>query len=114
MYLHRKRFGARICIYTRIYTSAHSLLPGGDTHPYSVNMPNAPKTKAKPIRIPPELWEAAGAAATKAGTDRSALIRDFFVWFTRRPGAPRSLHRPDSGPWSDPANDKPPATDTTD
>lgn len=64
-------------------------------------MPNAPKTKAKPIRIPLGLWNAAGQAATEAGTDRSALIRDFFTWYTRRPGG-TAIKRPDSGPWSTP------------
>jgi len=71
-------------------------------------MPNHPKTKAKAIRIPPELWEAVGqAAAAQGGTDRSALVRDFFVWYTRRPGA-KAPKRPDAGPWSDPANDRVP------
>lgn len=64
-------------------------------------MPNKPKTKAKPIRIPLGLWNAAGDAATAHGTDRSALIRDFFVWYTRRPGA-KQPKRPDAGEWSIP------------
>jgi hypothetical protein len=102
VYLHRNHFAEEICIYTR----RHAPLPGGDTHSYPDHMPNQPKTKAKPIRIPPELWEAAGAAATEAGTDRSALIRDFFTWFTRRPGG-KPLKRPEAGSWSDPANDAP-------
>lgn len=103
MYLHRNHFGEESCI----YTPAHAPLPGGDTRQYPDHMPNQPKTKAKPIRIPPELWEAAGAAADAQGdTDRSALIREFFTWYTRRPGAPRSLKRPDAGTWSDPANDR--------
>lgn len=105
MYLHRKRFAEESCIYTR----PPAPLPGGDTRQYLDHMPNQPKTKAKPIRIPPELWEAAGAAATAGETDRSALIRDFFTWYTRRPGA-KALRRPDAGPWSDPANDKPTET----
>lgn len=64
-------------------------------------MPNAPKTKAKPIRIPLGLWNAAGDAARQAGTDRSALIRDFFTWYTHRPGG-KAIKRPDAGAWSIP------------
>lgn len=47
------------------------------------------KTPTKPIRISPELWDAAGDAARKAAppTDRSALAREFFAWYARLPGA---------------------------
>ncbi|MFJ7207494.1 hypothetical protein ACIQWR_28635 [Streptomyces sp. NPDC098789] len=47
------------------------------------------KTPTKPIRISPELWDAAGDAAAKATppTDRSALAREFFAWYARLPGA---------------------------
>ncbi len=76
-------------------------LLGGDTRRYSATMPNKPKTKAKPIRIPLGLWNAAGDAAAEQETDRSALIRDFFNWYTRRPGA-KPLKRPDAGEWSIP------------
>ena len=66
-------------------------------------MPNVPKTKARPIRIPLGLWNAAGnaAAASDDDTDRSALIRDFFTWYTRRPGG-RLPKRPEAGDWSVP------------
>lgn len=47
------------------------------------------KTPTTPVRIPPELWKAAGEAAARSGppTDRSALIREFLAWYARLPGA---------------------------
>lgn len=39
--------------------------------------------------MPDSLWEAAGEAAARAEapTDRSALVREFFAWYARLPGA---------------------------
>jgi hypothetical protein len=38
----------------------------------------APKgpTKLQNVRVPPELWTAAGAACDRLGTDRSKVVRD--------------------------------------
>jgi len=39
------------------------------------------------IRVPEQDWAAFKAAAGRAGTDRSALIRAFIAWYMRQPGA---------------------------
>ncbi|HZO69200.1 MAG TPA: hypothetical protein VFB74_29775 [Kribbellaceae bacterium] len=39
------------------------------------------------IRVPEADWAAFKAAATGAGTDRSALIRAFIAWYLKQPGA---------------------------
>lgn len=57
---------------------------------------NDNSTPTRPIRMPPELWTRAGVVAEYLGTDRSALVREFFRWLTfeegakmpRRPSAP--------------------------
>lgn len=59
-------------------------------------MPNAPKTPTRVVRIPTELWDAAGDAAARAGTDRSAVIRELLAWYSRQPGA-KLPKRPDAG-----------------
>ena len=46
-----------------------------------------PDTPMKPVRMPDALWTAAGEAAKRAGTDRSAVIRQFLQWYVREPGA---------------------------
>lgn len=50
-------------------------------------MPNAPKTTAKPMRIPDDEWDAFGEAAAQVGLDRTKVAREFIRWFTRQPGA---------------------------
>ena len=37
-------------------------------------MPNQPKTKARNIRIPDEVWEQAGELTAAEGTDRTAIV----------------------------------------
>lgn len=44
-------------------------------------------TPTRPIRVPLDLWARFGEAATRAGTDRSAVLRDFMRWYAREPGA---------------------------
>lgn len=39
------------------------------------------------VRLPPELWERVGRAASAAGTDRGSLIRALLRWWLREPGA---------------------------
>lgn len=44
-------------------------------------------TARQTIRVDEALWEQFGEQATKAGSDRSVLLRDFVRWFVREPGA---------------------------
>lgn len=37
--------------------------------------------------MPIELWNRLGEVASAAGTDRTAIIREFVRWFVREPGA---------------------------
>lgn len=39
------------------------------------------------LRLPEPLWEVFGEAAERAGTDRSALLRELIRWYTRQAGA---------------------------
>jgi len=57
------------------------------------------KTPTRPIRIPDDLWDAAGRAAKRSEppTDRSALIRDLLAWYARVPGA-GAIKRPPAEP----------------
>jgi hypothetical protein len=50
-------------------------------------------TAKRTIRVDPELWSEFAAAAEQAGSDRSALIRDFIEWVLRKPDAtpPRQI-----------------------
>lgn len=51
-------------------------------------MANAHKHKQRVIRgADDQLWEDLDAATTKAGTDRSAVTRQFWEWYVKRPGA---------------------------
>jgi hypothetical protein len=50
-------------------------------------MPDKPKTPHRVVRIDDELWTKAGAAVNAAGTDRSALVREFLRWYVRESGA---------------------------
>ena len=45
------------------------------------------KTPHRQIRIDDEPWTRFGKLAAAAGTDRSALIRNFVLWYLRLPGA---------------------------
>lgn len=57
-------------------------------HPcYTEGMPNQPATPQRAVRIDDETWEQLGDAATSAGTDRSAILRQLLQWWLRRPGA---------------------------
>ncbi|WP_435589826.1 hypothetical protein [Micromonospora aurantiaca (nom. illeg.)] len=39
------------------------------------------------IRVPENLWTAFGEATEAAGTDRSAVLREFIRWYVREHGA---------------------------
>jgi predicted transcriptional regulator len=39
------------------------------------------------VRIPEDVWRRFHELALAAGTDRSALIRQFVAWYLREPGA---------------------------
>ena len=49
-------------------------------------MPNQPKNKHRPVRFSDEDWDDLGRLAEAAGTDRSAILRQFAQWWMRRPG----------------------------
>ncbi|HET6291035.1 MAG TPA: hypothetical protein VFG15_30360 [Amycolatopsis sp.] len=51
-------------------------------------MPNqpAPGQVSPKVRMPRELWEAAGRVAAAQGTDRGAVVRDFLRWYTGESG----------------------------
>lgn len=64
-------------------------------------MANQHSKKLRGLRqIDDQLWDGLGAAATEAGTDRSAVSRQFYEWYVRRPGA-ELPDRPPAGPWSE-------------
>lgn len=44
-------------------------------------------TARQTIRVDEVLWDRFADAATTAGNDRSALLREFMRWFIREPGA---------------------------
>lgn len=44
-------------------------------------------TPKRGIRIADDLWTEVGAATRAQGTDVTALTRDFYAWYLRRPGA---------------------------
>lgn len=46
------------------------------------------------IRVPENLWLRFGEATATAGTDRSAVMREFIRWYTREQGA-KMPRRPD-------------------
>jgi hypothetical protein len=50
-------------------------------------MPNAPKTPARQIRLPAELWLDFDPAAKSVGTERAAVVRELIAWYLREPGA---------------------------
>ena len=64
---------------------------------YSSDMPNAPKTPARQIRIGDE-WYEFDAAAKSMGTERASVVREFIAWYLRKPGA-KMPKRPDAGSW---------------
>lgn len=39
------------------------------------------------LRVPEDLWIVFGEAAVRAGTDRSAIMRELIRWYTRQAGA---------------------------
>lgn len=45
-----------------------------------------PKNKHRMVRFSDEDWADLGDLAEKAGSDRSAILRQFVHWFLRRPG----------------------------
>lgn len=61
-------------------------------------MPNAPKTEIRGIRLDDELWSALGEAAARAGTDRSALIRQMVTAYLRRDARAQAKTRPTGVP----------------
>lgn len=51
-------------------------------------MANAHKHKQRVIRgAEDQLWDDLNTATIKAGTDRSAVTRQFWEWYVGRPGA---------------------------
>jgi hypothetical protein len=51
-------------------------------------MANMHSKKLRGLRqIDDDLWDDLGTAATAAGSDRSAVSKQFYEWFVRRPGA---------------------------
>ncbi|WP_435279314.1 hypothetical protein [Streptomyces sp. 1222.5] len=59
-------------------------------------MANAHKHRQRVIRgADDQLWEDLDAATQTAGTDRSAVTRQFWEWYVGRPGA-RTPERPAS------------------
>lgn len=57
-------------------------------------MANAHKHKQRVIRgADDQLWEDLDTATSRAGTDRSAVTRQFWEWYVGRPGV--ELPRPD-------------------
>jgi hypothetical protein len=44
-------------------------------------------TARQTIRIDTKTWDAFGALATRMGTDRSSLIREYVDWMLREPDA---------------------------
>jgi hypothetical protein len=52
-------------------------------------------TPKRGIRIADDLWAQVTEAAKAEGTDATALTRDFYAWWVRRPGA-RMPKRPPS------------------
>lgn len=56
------------------------------TPAYAGQMPNAPKTPPRQIRIG-DSWYDFDAAAKAMGTERAAVIRDLIDWYIREPGA---------------------------
>jgi hypothetical protein len=59
--------------------------------------PNQPKTPPRQIRIGDQ-WYDFEKAATEAGTDRAALVREFIDWYLREPGA-KLPSRPERQAW---------------
>ncbi|MER5875411.1 hypothetical protein ABT119_05720 [Streptomyces sp. NPDC001910] len=50
-------------------------------------MANQHREKLRGVRnVTDELWEEFGEATARDGSDRSAVIRRFMEWYTRRPG----------------------------
>ncbi|WP_137991236.1 hypothetical protein [Streptomyces vilmorinianum] len=50
-------------------------------------MPNVPKTPARQIRLPDELWLDFDPAAKSLGTERASIVRELIAWYLREPGA---------------------------
>lgn len=51
-------------------------------------MANQHRTKLRGVRnVTDDLWEEFGDATARDLSDRSAVIRRFMEWYTRRPGA---------------------------
>ncbi|MFF9309934.1 hypothetical protein ACF1BS_03395 [Streptomyces sp. NPDC014748] len=51
-------------------------------------MANVHKHRQRVIRgAPDDLWEDLDTATKAAGTDRSAVTRQFWEWYVQRPGA---------------------------
>jgi len=69
---------------TGCYNTVACVNPWAHIHP--VPMPGR-GTPLACIRVPEADWAAFKAAATGAGTDRSALIRAFIAWYLKQPGA---------------------------
>lgn len=62
-------------------------------------MANAHKHKQRVIRgAPDELWDDLDTATKAAGTDRSAVTRQFWEWYVQRPGA-HLPKRPELATW---------------
>ncbi len=65
-------------------------------------MANQHSKKLRGLRqIDDDLWNGLEAATKAASTDRSAISRQYYEWYLRRPGA-KLPERPPAGPWSTP------------
>ena len=63
---------------------------------HTLPMANQHKFKQRVIRgVPDEDWADFDVLAQAAGTDRSAILRDFIAWYVHRPKAHRPA-RPDA------------------
>lgn len=56
-------------------------------------MPNAPKTPIQRFRLDAEPWQRFGDMAEAAGTDRSAVLRQFVLWYIGTPKV-KAVRRP--------------------
>ncbi len=60
-------------------------------------MANQHSKKLRGLRqIDDDIWDDLGTATKSAGTDRSAVSRQFYEWYLRRPGA-KLPARPEPG-----------------
>lgn len=56
-------------------------------------MPNQPKTPIQRFRMDTEPWQRFGELADAEGTDRSAVLRQFVLWYIGTPKV-KAVRRP--------------------